>query len=82
MTKLPDGPLQASFTRRLTAKAVYAGARIGGGTLPAGTYSLYVYAKGGEGTTVVNAVAFAVSDASLAPKSGLRERSIDDTQRQ
>lgn len=52
---------QTTFTRRGIAAAVYAGAKIGGGTLPAGTYALYVYAKAGEGTTTVAAKTFTVS---------------------
>jgi serine protease len=52
---------QASFTRRTLAKLVYGGAKIGGGILPSGTYFLYVYAKGGEGTLVSSYRKFTVS---------------------
>ncbi|MFN8157571.1 MAG: S8 family serine peptidase [Candidatus Nanopelagicales bacterium] len=62
---------QTTFTRRGTAKAIYGGAKIGGGVLPAGTYGLYVYAKGGEGTTVVSAKVFTVY-AKKAVKSAFR----------
>lgn len=62
---------QTTFTRRGTARAIYGGARIGGGTLPAGTYGLYVYAKGGEGTTTVSATVITVS-TKRAVKSAFR----------
>lgn len=52
---------QASFTRRTTASLGYAARTAARTPLPAGTYALYVYAKAGEGKTVVSAKTFVVS---------------------
>lgn len=52
---------QTTLSRRTTASIAYAGAMLPRGVLPAGTYALYVYAKGGEGSTVVAAKTFTVS---------------------
>lgn len=52
---------QTTLSRRSTASIAYAGAMQPRGILPAGTYALYVYARGGEGTTVVAAKTFVVS---------------------
>ncbi len=50
-----------TWSRRTTATGSYAGRRNGGGTVPAGTYTLYVYAAGGEGRTTVAARTLVVS---------------------
>ena len=58
----------ASWSTRITATALYGGARTGGGTVPAGTYTLFVYATGGEGRTTVSTATLVVSARRAVPQ--------------